>query len=58
MQRFSEKCRKGLRKFFLILGVAAVSLVFQACYGMPMEDWEDDLPEDNSEESLSEENNV
>jgi len=30
--------RKLLRKLFLFLGVAAISLVFQACYGMPMDE--------------------
>ena len=39
MNKFSEKSRKVLRKFFLFFGVAAVSLVFQACYGMPMDDY-------------------
>lgn len=43
MKRFSETTRKWLRKFYLILGVAAISLLFQACYGMMMDDhyWDD-----------------
>jgi len=31
--------RKLLRKLFLFLGVAAISLVFQACYGSPPDDY-------------------
>ena len=42
MTGFSGKLRKGLRKFFIFLGVAAISLVFQACYGMPPDDLEDE----------------
>jgi hypothetical protein len=44
MKKFSEKSRKGLRKLFLILGVSAVSLLFQACYGCLMDtlDWENE----------------
>ena len=35
MGNFSEKGRNLFRKFFIFLGVAAISLVFQACYGPP-----------------------
>ena len=44
MKKFSEKSRKVLRKIFLFLGVSAVALVFQACYGMPYygyDEWEE-----------------
>jgi len=56
---FSEKSRKWLRKIFIAVGVAAISLVFQACYGMPMDGWEgeynwDDRPV-SEEEGSSEE---
>jgi len=40
MKTISEKSRKLLRRIFMVLGVAAISLVFQACYGMPMDDWD------------------
>ena len=36
MVLFSQKARRVFRKFYLIAGVSAVSLMFQACYGMPM----------------------
>jgi len=35
MRNISEKGRNLFRKFFIFLGVAAISLVFQACYGPP-----------------------
>ena len=35
MVKLSEKSRKILRKIFMGLGAASVSLLFQACYGMP-----------------------
>jgi len=35
MRKLSEKGRKILRAVFRVLGVTAVSLVFQACYGPP-----------------------
>jgi len=37
MLKLSDKRRKWLRKFYQFFGVAAVSLIFQACYGMPMD---------------------
>ena len=40
MATFSEKCRKMLRRIFIILGVSAISLMFAACYGMPIDDGE------------------
>jgi len=42
MTGLSGNFRRGLRRFFLFLGVAAVSLVFQACYGMPIDEYEGD----------------
>jgi len=65
MKKFSEKSRKFLRNIYRILGVTAISLVFQACYGMPMDwDWENDytgnpgteekVPEDTSLDNDSE----
>jgi len=36
MGLFLQKTRKVFRKIFLMVGVSAVSLLFQACYGMPM----------------------
>jgi len=38
MIKILGKGRKLIRKFFLFLGVAAISLVFQACYGMPIDE--------------------
>ena len=35
MKKLSEKSRRLLRMVYRGLGVTAVSLVFQACYGMP-----------------------
>jgi len=35
MKKLSEKGRKALRMIFRGLGVTAVSLIFQACYGPP-----------------------
>jgi len=42
MTRLSDNFRKGLRNLFLFLGVAAISLVFQACYGMPIDDYDEE----------------
>ena len=41
MKKLSEKGRKLLRKIYLTLGAAVVSMLFVACYGMPMDCWED-----------------
>jgi hypothetical protein len=41
MKKLSEKTRKLLRKLYLVLGAAAISMVFVACYGMPMDCLED-----------------
>jgi len=52
MNFFSEKSRKWLRNFYRVLGVTAISLVFQACYGMPMDNYfgpEDGPPETEKE---------
>jgi len=38
MKMFVEKGRKVLRKIYLLLGAAAISMLFAACYGMPMDD--------------------
>ena len=35
MKKLSEKGRKVLRRVFMGLGVAAVSMTFAACYGVP-----------------------
>jgi len=53
MTRFSDKFRKGVRRFFIFLGVAAVSLIFAACYGpAPMpDDWENDGGSDTESQS-------
>jgi len=55
MKTFTEKSRKWLRNIFLALGVAAISLVFQACYGMPMDDWDDEWNWDDRPKSEEEE---
>ena len=36
MALFSQKIRRVLRKVYLVVGVSTISLMFQACYGMPM----------------------
>ena len=51
MRKTSEKGRKLLRKFFIFLGVAAISLVFQACYGPSIPDY--DLDENPNTENTS-----
>jgi len=33
MKKISERSRKLIRKFLIFLGVSAISLIFQACYG-------------------------
>jgi len=38
MVKLSEKSRKVLRRIYQGLGAATVTLLFQACYGMPMDD--------------------
>jgi putative lipoprotein (rSAM/lipoprotein system) len=55
MKKLSEKSRKILRMIYQGLGAATVSLLFQACYGMPLDytgtadmygmppDWENDV---------------
>ena len=46
MKKISENSRKLFRKFLIFLGVSAISLVFQACYGpAPVRDFiEEDEP--------------
>jgi len=39
MKKPSEKGRVFLRKIYRILGVSAIALIFQACYGMPMDNY-------------------
>lgn len=51
MSKLSEKLRKGLRRFFIVLGVSAASLIIAACYGMPVN-------EDESENENSTEENI
>jgi len=41
MRTISEKSRKVLRKIYLFFGAAVISMLFAACYGMPMDCWED-----------------
>ncbi|MDR0486902.1 MAG: radical SAM-associated putative lipoprotein [Treponema sp.] len=41
MKRLSDKNRRILRMVYQGLGAAAVSLLFQACYGMPLDDYEE-----------------
>jgi len=38
MVKLSERSRKVLRRIYQGLGAATVSILFQACYGMPMDD--------------------
>ena len=38
MVKLSEKSRKVLRRIYQGLGAATISILFQACYGMPMDD--------------------
>jgi len=42
MKKISEKSRKILRKIYMVLGAAAISVLFAACYGMPIDDYEDE----------------
>jgi len=53
MTRISGKFRKGLRNLFIFLGVAAISLVFQACYGMPIDDYDDEEESRTEGDSLN-----
>jgi hypothetical protein len=41
MKKLSEKSRKILRKVYMLFGATAISMLFAACYGMPMDCWED-----------------
>jgi len=38
MVKLSERSRKVLRRIYQGLGAATISLLFHACYGMPMDD--------------------
>lgn len=38
MIKLSEKNRRVLRRIYQGLGAATISLLFQACYGMPIDD--------------------
>jgi len=42
MKKFSEKGRKVLRRILMLLGATTISVLFTACYGMPMDDYCDD----------------
>ena len=48
--------RKILRRIFLFLGVSAIALVFQACYGMPVR-YDNDWEEDNSDTEYNDKSN-
>ncbi|MCL2044036.1 MAG: hypothetical protein FWG89_07855 [Treponema sp.] len=54
MKKLSEKGRKLLRNVLLTLGAGAVSLIFAACYGMPV-DWEEDPYQDDISTEIIEE---
>ncbi|MDR2970902.1 MAG: hypothetical protein LBU83_03095 [Bacteroidales bacterium] len=47
MKKLSEQTRKLLRKIYLALGASAISMVFVACYGMPMDGMPPDCLEDD-----------
>ena len=56
MRKLSELPRKILRKMYLALGATAISLLFVACYGMPLDPLEDcEFSRPNWEETTSEE---
>ncbi|WP_461257100.1 radical SAM-associated putative lipoprotein [Treponema sp. R80B11-R83G3] len=38
MVKLSDRSRRVLRRIYQGLGAATVSILFQACYGMPMDD--------------------
>jgi len=40
MKKISEKGRKIIRKICMLLGASAISMLFAACYGMPMDDYD------------------
>ena len=54
MKKIFEKSRKLLRNVLLTLGVGAVSLIFVACYGMPV-DWEEDPNKEDTSTEIMEE---
>ena len=39
MTKLTEKSRKVLRRIYTVLGASAISVLFAACYGMPMDYW-------------------
>ena len=54
MKKLSEKSRKILRKIYMIFGATAITMLFAACYGMPMDCMDDcDYPCCNWEETES-----
>jgi hypothetical protein len=56
--KLSEKSRKILRKIYLAFGATTISVLFAACYGMPLDCWEDcDYPCCNWDETSSEDEN-
>jgi hypothetical protein len=58
VKKLSEKSRKVLRKIYLAFGATAISMLFAACYGMPMDCWEScDHPWCNVEETSLEDEN-
>jgi len=42
MKKISEKSRKFFRKICIFMGASAISMLFAACYGMPMDDYDYD----------------
>ncbi|MCL2602047.1 MAG: hypothetical protein FWD91_04450 [Treponema sp.] len=53
MKKLTEKWRRLLRRIFIAFGVAAISITFAACYGMPMPD---DYSEDEETSTTKNEN--
>ncbi|MCL2558680.1 MAG: hypothetical protein FWE09_09410 [Treponema sp.] len=47
MKKLGEKGRRLLRRVFMLLGVAAVSMTFAACYGMPVGPHDESPPREN-----------
>ena len=56
MKKLSGLTRKMLRKLYLVFGATTISLLFVACYGMPLDSLEDCTSSHyNQEETTSEE---
>ena len=41
IKKLSEKSRRALRAIYRVFGVTAVSFIFQACYGIPLDQGDD-----------------